>query len=67
MHHDPAVIVDQARRIARGEPLVARDGSALILAADTLCVHGDNAESIAAIQAIREALQQDDAPEEGNP
>ncbi|QFT85156.1 LamB/YcsF family protein [Halomonas sp. THAF12] len=67
VHHDPAVIVDQARRIARGEPLVARDGSALILAADTLCVHGDNAESIAAIQAIREALQQDDAPEEGNP
>lgn len=56
VHHDPEVIVDQARRIARGEPLTASDGSALVLAADTLCVHGDNAESIAAIQAIRAAL-----------
>lgn len=57
VHHDTEVIVDQARRIARGEPLVARDGSELVLAADTLCVHGDNAESIAAIKAIRAALR----------
>lgn len=57
VHHDTEVIVDQARRIARGEPLLARDGSELVLAADTLCVHGDNAESIAAIKAIRAALR----------
>lgn len=50
------MIVDQARRIAAGEPLTASDGSRLVLAADTLCVHGDNAESIAAIKAIRDAL-----------
>ncbi|MGM0984213.1 MAG: 5-oxoprolinase subunit PxpA [Pseudomonadota bacterium] len=56
VHHDPEVIVDQAQRIARGEPLTASDGSELVLAADTLCVHGDNPESIAAIKAIREAL-----------
>jgi UPF0271 protein len=56
VHHDPEVIVDQAQRIARGEPLKASDGSDLVLAADTLCVHGDNPESIAAIKAIREAL-----------
>lgn len=56
VHHDPETIVDQARRIAGGEPLTASDGTRLVLAADTLCVHGDNAESIAAIQAIREAL-----------
>ena len=35
----------------------ASDGSALILQADTLCVHGDNAGSIAAVQRIRHALQ----------
>ncbi|RTQ98745.1 5-oxoprolinase subunit PxpA [Halomonas nitroreducens] len=58
VHHDTEVIVDQARRIARGEPLVASDGSELVLAADTLCVHGDNAESIAAIKAIRAALSE---------
>ncbi|MDR5897543.1 LamB/YcsF family protein [Halomonas vilamensis] len=56
VHHDPDVIVDQAVRIARGQPLTACDGSELILEADTLCVHGDNPESIAAVKAIRQAL-----------
>ncbi|WP_355660030.1 5-oxoprolinase subunit PxpA [Halomonas salifodinae] len=56
VHHDPAVIIDQARRIARGEPLTASDGSELVLEAETLCVHGDNPESIAAVVAIRQAL-----------
>ncbi|MBB3140842.1 5-oxoprolinase subunit PxpA [Halomonas organivorans] len=61
VHHDPETIVDQARRIARGLPLIARDGSELVLRADTLCVHGDNAESIAAIRAIRAALHEPEA------
>ncbi|GEK46061.1 5-oxoprolinase subunit PxpA [Bisbaumannia pacifica] len=56
VHHDPALIVEQARRIARGEPLAASDGSELVLEAETLCVHGDNPESIAAVVAIRQAL-----------
>ncbi len=58
VHHDPAVIVDQARRIAAGSPITTSDGSELVLVADTLCVHGDNPESIAAVKAIREALDQ---------
>ncbi|SDJ80705.1 5-oxoprolinase subunit PxpA [Billgrantia gudaonensis] len=57
VHHDPDVIVDQAVRIARGQPLSASDGSELVLAADTLCVHGDNPESIAAVKSIRQALE----------
>ena len=56
VHHDPEAIVDQALRIAHGQPLVASDGSELVLEAQTLCVHGDNPESIAAVRAIREAL-----------
>lgn len=56
VHHDSDTIVDQALRIAKGQPLTARDGSELILEAQTLCVHGDNPESIAAVKAIREAL-----------
>ncbi|WP_298717193.1 5-oxoprolinase subunit PxpA [uncultured Oceanisphaera sp.] len=56
VHQDPAIIVEQARRIATGEPLVANDGSELRLQADTLCVHGDNPESIAAVKAIRQML-----------
>lgn len=56
VHHDPERIIDQARRIATGQPLTASDGSELVLQADTLCVHGDNEESIAAVRRIREML-----------
>lgn len=56
VHHDAEVIVDQARRIATGKPLDASDGSELVLSADTLCVHGDNPESIASVKAIRQAI-----------
>lgn len=53
----PAHIIEQARRIAMAEPLIALDGSALLLTADTLCVHGDNPESIKAVAAIRDLLE----------
>jgi UPF0271 protein len=62
VHHAQDTILDQARRIATGQPLTASDGSDLVLEADTLCVHGDNEESIAAVSAIRQmlnALQKD--------
>ncbi|KAA1174103.1 LamB/YcsF family protein [Marinobacter salinexigens] len=57
VHEDARTIVDQAVRIAKGEALTAIDGSEIVLAANTLCVHGDNNESIAAIQSIREAIK----------
>ena len=50
--------MQQALTIAAGKALVANDGSALHLHANTLCVHGDNASSVAAVQRIREALNQ---------
>ena len=53
---EPEQIIEQARRIAQGLPLMTFDGSALVLQADTLCVHGDNPESIAAVGAIRQLL-----------
>lgn len=56
VHHDPEVIIAQALTLSRGEPLRASDGSELRLKADTLCVHGDNASSVSAVQRIREAL-----------
>ncbi|WP_085691702.1 MULTISPECIES: 5-oxoprolinase subunit PxpA [unclassified Pseudomonas] len=56
VHHDPALVVEQAVRLARGDTLVADDGSALTLAASTLCVHGDNDSSVAAVRQIRQAL-----------
>ena len=57
VHHDPQKIIEQALIIARGDALTASDGSALHLQANTLCVHGDNASSVAAVQRIREALK----------
>src|SRR3546814_2799261 len=57
VHHDAETVTDQALCLAKGEALIASDGSALILQADTLCVHGDNAGSIAAVQRIRQSLQ----------
>ncbi|MBA2777489.1 5-oxoprolinase subunit PxpA [Billgrantia kenyensis] len=57
VHHDQEIIVAQAVRLARGEPLQANDGTSLHLPCDTLCVHGDNPESVAAVRAIRDAFQ----------
>ncbi|TNF01246.1 MAG: LamB/YcsF family protein [Gammaproteobacteria bacterium] len=57
VHDDTQAILAQALTIAKGEPLTAIDGSQLVLEANTLCVHGDNSESIAAIRSIREAIQ----------
>lgn len=57
VHHDAETVVAQAISLARGDALTASDGSALRLRADTLCVHGDNAGSVAAVQRIRQALE----------
>jgi UPF0271 protein len=58
VHHDSDVIVAQAMTFARGEPLTASDGSPLPLKPHTLCVHGDNTSSVAAVQRIRQALDE---------
>ncbi|WP_295720520.1 5-oxoprolinase subunit PxpA [uncultured Halovibrio sp.] len=58
VHAEPETIIEQARRIARGDTLTTSGGGELILEADTLCVHGDNPESIAAIRRIRDAIHQ---------
>lgn len=58
VHHDPDTIVRQAVAFARHQPITTLDGQSLTLDADTLCVHGDNRESVAAVRAIRDALQE---------
>jgi len=54
--HDRQQILTQVQQFAAGQPIVASDGSALTIHADTLCVHGDNAESVATVAAIRALL-----------
>ena len=56
VHHDSEQVIAQALALASGQALTASDGSALALRADSLCVHGDNASSVAAVRSIREAL-----------
>ncbi|HBM09515.1 LamB/YcsF family protein [Pseudomonas sp. Choline-3u-10] len=58
VHHDAETVAAQALSLAKGDALTASDGSPLVLRADTLCVHGDNAGSVAAVQRIRHALEQ---------
>jgi len=56
VHHQADRILEQALAIARGEPFAALDGSWLRLEADSLCVHGDNAESLAVLRRLRAQL-----------
>ena len=56
VHQDPERILDQALAIARGEPFADIDGKPLRLRADSLCVHGDNPESLAVLRRLRARL-----------
>lgn len=56
VHHEPQRILDQALAIARGEPFPDIDGNPLCLRADSLCVHGDNPESLAVLRRLRGLL-----------
>ncbi|WP_288436048.1 5-oxoprolinase subunit PxpA [uncultured Pseudomonas sp.] len=56
VHHDPERILAQAVAIARDEDFPGFDGQPMRLQADSLCVHGDNAESLAVLRRLRAAL-----------
>lgn len=60
VHHDPAQVLQQALTLARGKALRARDGSDLLLKADTLCMHGDNPDAVAVVRQIAAALADPD-------
>lgn len=54
--HDVDEITDRAIRMVRGEPVTAIDGGTLALQSDTICVHGDTAESVMIVQSLRNSL-----------
>ncbi|HCW90912.1 MAG TPA: LamB/YcsF family protein [Marinobacter sp.] len=56
VHEDPDMIVRQALSFARQQGTHSSTGQWLDLPADSLCVHGDNDAALAAIKAIRQAL-----------
>jgi 5-oxoprolinase (ATP-hydrolysing) subunit A len=54
--HDVATITARAVEVAVHGRLAAHDGTPVALVAASLCVHGDNVESVAAARSIRAAL-----------
>jgi len=56
VYQDPEQILEQALMLAEQGAVQTLDGGRLELPVDSLCVHGDNAESVQAVHLIREAL-----------
>ncbi len=54
---DPDVIARRAVTMAREKGIESINGKWIDMEAETLCIHGDNAESIEGAQKIRELLQ----------
>ncbi len=54
--HDPLAAADQALAFALGEPIKSLQGDAIHVQADSICVHGDNAQAVALIETIRSRL-----------
>lgn len=54
---DPAQAAAQAVRMVKEQIVLAHDGTRVILAAETICLHGDNPSAAANAKAIRTALE----------
>jgi len=54
--HNAELVAQRAVRLATRGELVAADGNAIASTAKSLCIHGDNAEAVAIVKALREAL-----------
>lgn len=58
VHQDPTTILKQAESIAKHGFVNTLSGNRLAITADTLCVHGDNLQSVKNIKQIRQMLAQ---------
>jgi UPF0271 protein len=55
--HDHRAVAAKVLKMVKEGRVVCRDGSEIEMAADTICVHGDNPAALALIINIRESLQ----------
>lgn len=55
--HDPDQVAERCLRMARGEPIEAVDGSALIVRAQSICVHGDSPGAVEMARRVSESLK----------
>jgi UPF0271 protein len=56
LHEDPRVVAAQALAIARDGRAPLGDGGFVAIAAETLCLHGDEPGAVANARAVRDAL-----------
>jgi UPF0271 protein len=54
--HDPAEIARRCVAMAAGEPIADVEGGPLVLAPDSICVHGDTPGAVDIARGVREAL-----------
>jgi UPF0271 protein len=55
--HDHKAVAEKVLKMVREGRVVCRDGSEIEMAADTICVHGDNPAALVLVQNIRETLE----------
>lgn len=57
VYKDPTVAAAQALRMVRDGEVVARSGSVVRIAVETVCIHGDEPTAVAVATAVRAALE----------
>ncbi|MBW2430795.1 MAG: LamB/YcsF family protein, partial [Deltaproteobacteria bacterium] len=55
--HDHKAVAEKVLKMIKEGRVVCKDGSEMDMAADTICVHGDNPAALALVKNIRESLQ----------
>jgi UPF0271 protein len=55
--HDHQMVAEKVLKMVQEGKVVCIDGSEIELAADTICVHGDNPSALALVKMIRETLE----------
>jgi UPF0271 protein len=54
--HDHEAVAEKVLKMVKEGRVVCKDGSEIDMAADTICVHGDNPAALALVKNIRESL-----------
>lgn len=55
--HDHEAVAEKVLKMVKEGRVVCKDGSEIDMAADTICVHGDNPSALALVNNIRQSLE----------
>jgi UPF0271 protein len=55
--HDHEAVAEKVLKMVKEGRVVCKDGTEIDMAADTICVHGDNPSALALVKGIRESLE----------